>query len=316
MEKFLSRFFLFAVPLLACAIFLFLFPVDRKYAYDFISKGGCQGRPPWIYQRVFEDTTRIDVAFIGTSHTLNSVNDALIEKTIFDSTGKNISCRNLAFCGFGRDFDYVVIKDLLKHKKVKAIVLEIREGEAQLGHTSFPFVASASDLFCAPKYFNRSYLPAIYKAFFFRVQYVRELFTHEDIKHKTEISTSVFGFNGIDATIDGNELDNLVVKSQTKEQQKIAVIEQELNTYPLFYVNEIAALSKANHTALIFLYLPSYVSTIAQKEIVSKYSGIGTIILPEPEMLRDKTNWADAEHLNRRGSEIVSKRIASTLGSI
>lgn len=96
-----------------------------------------------------------------------AVNDEWMQKLIFDSTGKSISCRNLSFCGYGRDYDYVVIKDLIEHKKVKALVLEIREEEPQLGHLAFPYISSTQDLFKAPKYFNRSYLPAIYKAFIF-----------------------------------------------------------------------------------------------------------------------------------------------------
>lgn len=316
MKKFLLSILLFLVLLVAGVIVLFLIPVDRKYAYDFLSKGGCKGRPPWIYQRIFEDTTNIDIAFIGTSHTMCAVNDEWMQKLIFDSTGKSISCRNLSFCGYGRDYDYVVIKDLIEHKKVKALVLEIREEEPQLGHLAFPYISSTQDLFKAPKYFNRSYLPAIYKAFIFRLQYLRELFTHEDIKHKTDISTSPFGFNGTNASADENELRKNMVRAQKREKNKISVIENALNAPSLFYVKKISKLAKSKQVKLFFLYLPAYSGQADRKEIEATYSSLGKIISPEEKVLQDKINWADNQHLNLRGAEKISQQLVSAVASI
>lgn len=230
--------------------------------------------------------------------------------------GENISCCNLALCGYGRDYDFVVIKDLLEHKRVKTIVLEIRQNEAQLGHLYFPYVASVSDLFSAPKYFNRSYLPAIYKAFIFRLQYVRELFTQEDVKRTTDASSSLFGFNGTSDTANEDELKKFVTKEKMKEKKKIAAIENVLDIFPTYYANQIAALAKANHTKLVFLYLPSYTGEVIKKEIEDRYSALGKIIFPNEKILTDKANWAEHEHLNLHGAEKISQTLVSVIDSI
>src|ERR1043165_4170457 len=315
MKKFLLHIFLFLLTLVAGVVILFSIPVDRKYAYNFISKGGCQGRPPWIYQRIYEDTTAIDIAFIGTSHTMNAVNDEWLEKTLFDSTGKRLTVRNLSFCGFGRDFDYVLVKDLVEHKKVKALVLEVRENESQLGHLSFPYVATSSELFTAPKYFNRSYLPAIYKALLFRLQYLRESFTHEDIRHQTEIAASPFGFNGNNGIANPEDLDKEARKALEREKKKNASIENALNTLPQGYINQIADLAKANGVKLLFIYLPAYENRMSETELKTFYAPKGQIIFPDEQVLRDKANWADYEHLNISGEQKISPQILKVLRS-
>src|SRR5580658_10321976 len=141
MKKFLRTLTIFILVPFIVLVIMFIIPVKRKYAYDFVIHGGCEGRSSWIYNRIFESDSSIDVAFIGSSHMMSAVNDVLIEKHYNDSTHRNYKFVNLGYCRFGRDFHYLIARDLLEHKKVKSIVLEINEDESQFGHPDFPHVA-------------------------------------------------------------------------------------------------------------------------------------------------------------------------------
>lgn len=315
MKKFVLHTLLFVSVLIAGVVVLFVMPVDRKYAYSFLFKGGCQGRAPWIYRQIFEDTTEIDVAFLGTSHTMNAINDQYIQNTLRDSFNVQHNCRNLSFCGFGRDLDYVFIKDLLQHKQVKTIVLEVRESESPFGHQSFPYVAKAADVFNAPKYFSRSYLPAIYKQLLFRLQYLREKVTGEDKKRITEIPDSPYGFNINYAQIDGTELQLARQRATARRQKQIELVENTLAYAQTQYVQQIAELAKTHHTKLLFVYLPSYTGRVATTEIEQRYKKFGTVIYNEP-VYDDTSMWADKEHVNNKGAAAISAKVAAVLGSI
>jgi|GEM_PF-2595316 len=316
MTKWLLRVFLFLMPIILAAVVVLIIPVNRKYAYSFIAKGGCQARPPWIYKQLFTDTQNIDVAFIGTSHTMGAVNDSLIEQLVFDNTGKLVKCKNLSFCGFGRNFDYLIAQDLIANKMPKIIVLEVRENESRAGHLSFPYLATTYNLFSAPKAFNQSYIPDIYKAFLFRLQYIREQATNEDEKRTMDISDSQYGYNGHDLLIaNPDELDADFKKMLEKNKHHNKYLDSLAEISPLNYVQQIKDLAAQHGIRLVLLYLPAYTHQITDSEIVDKYSKYGPIIMTDSTTLKNKNNWFDREHLNIAGAELISQKVARYLST-
>lgn len=302
----------FALPLLAVAIAIFAIPVDREYAYNYIAKGGCQARPPWIYKQLFEDSSNIDIAFIGTSHTMGGVDDSFLQAAIDTALHANYVCRNISFCGFGRNFDYLIAKDLLQQKKPKMIVLEVRENESHAGHLSFPYLATGADLITAPK-FNQSFIADIYKAFLFRLQYLRELITHEDEKRRMEMIDLQFGFNGLANAANSNDLDAALARTIAKEKNKFARAETVLEAAPMHYVDSISKLAQQNNVQLVLLYLPAYNRVVNDSDIRTKYEKYGIVLIPDSSIFMDKNNWADNEHLNTNAVQKLSPSLANSL---
>src|SRR5688500_10631219 len=123
MKAFLVRFSIFLLTLVAGACAVFVLPYDREYGYRTMFPGcGEQGR--WIYNRIFVNPKNIDVAFIGTSHMMGAVQDSLINE-LLRKKGSSIEVANLGFCRGGRDLHYEIVKDILRHKKVKLLVVEV-----------------------------------------------------------------------------------------------------------------------------------------------------------------------------------------------
>lgn len=313
MKNWLRNIALFALPLLIIAITIFAMPVDSKYAYNYIAKGGCQARPPWIYKHLFEDTSNIDIAFIGTSHTMGAVNDSFLQAAIDTVLHKGYACKNISFCGFGRNLDYLIAKDLLEHKHPRMIVLEVRENESHTGHMSFPYLATAADLTAAPKFINQSYLPDLYKAFLFKLQYLREFVTHEDAKRAMQVPDDVYGYNVLTQIANPNDLEKALNKTKVKEERNIKQVEYAMETVPMYYVNAIAQLAKQHNAQLVLLYLPAYNRIVSDDEIRAKYAHYGTVIIPDSTILIDKNNWADNEHLNTNAVQNLNPSLTNCL---
>jgi len=313
MKKTLSNIALFSLIPLLFLIAIFIIPVNRKYAYNFVIRGGCEGRSSWIYQRMFDSDSAIDVAFIGSSHTMSAVNDELTEKHFNDSTHRNYKFVNLGYCGFGRDFHYLITKDLLEHKKVRCIVLELNEAESQFGNGSFPNVAATSDLFGAPIAFNRSYFPDLYKGLLLRIQYFRELVTKENLQRDLPIPESRFGFNGTDRNADLQQLEDAKRKNYGPQKLTIPFVEDGLNSYAMAYVHRIVALAEKYNVQICFLYLPEYGFPLHAEDLKNTYGRYGKIIIPDMQVLDTPTNWCDKGHLNTKAANSYSNTLANEL---
>src|SRR5687767_9647068 len=110
MRKFILHTTLFLLPLLAGATIIFFLPTDRKRSYHYLTKD-CEGRGAWMYRRIFERPEPVDVAFLGSSHTINGINDTLINQQLI---GKKMTACNLGYCRLGRDLQLVLIKHLIE----------------------------------------------------------------------------------------------------------------------------------------------------------------------------------------------------------
>src|ERR1043165_6404660 len=109
MKKILIPGLFFMIPIVVLVFILFILPYDRKFAY--LSKNNLDCNTSWIYHRLFENKNNIDIAFLGSSHTGCGVDDGQIEKNIDSVTQSNLKVANLAYCGGGRNIDYVLIND-------------------------------------------------------------------------------------------------------------------------------------------------------------------------------------------------------------
>ena len=85
---------LFLLPIIVLLLFI---PINVRKQYEGLS-GDCANHAIWIYDRIVKNETPIDIAFIGSSHTMHAVNDKSLTE---NSHGKNIT--NLGYCRFGRN---------------------------------------------------------------------------------------------------------------------------------------------------------------------------------------------------------------------
>ena len=125
--------------------------------------GSRYARLGWIYERIHFDPTPIDVAFIGTSHTMNGIDAGAVAEAITQvsngsSSGSHaVHVTNLAIPEYGRNLHWLIARELLENRKVGMLVLEIFETETRKPHPLFVYPAEVSDVLDAPLFVNLNY---------------------------------------------------------------------------------------------------------------------------------------------------------------
>ena len=167
----ISKILLFLIPFIVVVITLIVLPVSKDFGYHFI-KGNCYNHGAWLYDRIFENETPVDIVFLGSSKTLHGINEKVIETKINERTGKNINVVNFGYCQLGRNFLYSILKDLLKHKNPKLVFIEISEDESRSTHNSYPYIADSKDLVFS-HLFNQYYLPDLFRGIVLRWEFYK-----------------------------------------------------------------------------------------------------------------------------------------------
>lgn len=111
----------------------------------------------WIYERIHDDQTPLDVVFIGTSRTVFGVDSARVETDYRQNTGHDLHVVNFALQHLGRDLHYLLAREALLNRAVKLLVVEVTEDEPRDLHPAFAPLADAEDIIFAPIFINVSY---------------------------------------------------------------------------------------------------------------------------------------------------------------
>jgi hypothetical protein len=276
-----------------------------------------------VYQRIVQDPRPIDVAFIGTSHTMNGIDDRGIEETLAKA-GIQVHVANLGVIFMGRDLHLFLIKELLESKAPRLIVLEINEHEPPYGHPLMPYVASASDFFCC-EFWTELNFPKML-LLFLKEQLHECLSFIWPSSSFTQRSTLdwQYGWLPINLTWQpevphhsslGDKLENLRGGNRVRK-----VAYKILSKYGYQAVRQIVELAYLNHVKVVFLYLPEYAyATNPRSDDIRFYTDLGSVLFPPQNVVADRLNWWDFAHLNKTGSRelvpAVSAAIAQYLRS-
>ena len=311
MRKFLFNIALFCAPLLVLLIILLFVQPDKKFAYTFV-KGECDNKAEWIYQRVFENQEKIDIAFTGASQTSCAITDELVEKQLDSALNSELKVASLGYCRRGRDIQFAMLKDLFAHKKPKLLVIEITENEPAKSHPVFPYLAESKDVLGSLVFFNQRFLSNFYKALVVRFEYCKNRFF--GIQADKLCAISNFGYISSNQVVNLDELN----KNQQPWKKKLAnpkpaLISKIEIKYPLHYLEKIVKLANSNHCEVVFLYLPEYGSGLKEPENIRIYRNIAPVILLPDSIIQNKTNWKDPMHFNDAGAKQASDFISGKL---
>lgn len=295
MRKFIGHITLFIAPIL---VLLVILPVNKRLKYQGL-KDDCLNHGIWVHDRIFENEKPIDYAFLGSSHTINSINDKLINENI-----DNGEAVNLGYCRFGRNLHYIILKELLSKKKVKHIFLEVREDENGFSHPIFPFMAETRDVLLAPPFLNHQLFSDIWTHHVYKIELMQdELYKQEK---EAPINLESYGFSASYDTASSTFLEEIKTKrSQPKRQE--SEFERDFNkNYVRAYLAKINELCKENEVKLSFIYLPSFASIIEKPKEMNTYLQYGEVIIPPKSIFDNKDYWHDENHFNHAGAAAIS----------
>lgn len=290
---------------------ILLLPIDRRYQYAFV-QNDCTAKSNYIYHRLYEDSAGIDIGFIGSSHTMCGVNDSIVDFHLKQS-GIDINIANLAICRIGRNMDYAIIKDLLKTKHPRVIVLEVKQEEPDLSHPEFGYRADISDVLIPSSIVDAHYFTDIANAFTVRLNFLRDKLTMKkyDVTYE-EPSKAIYRQHGLaDAAV-------LSQGAQRRwehyySQPRAAWADSLMLCYPLAYISEIMAMAKQSHTKVVMLYIPNYGYPWHKPRYQRYYQQFTDVYLMPDSFYDNKRYWIEDEHLNAEGATILSDSVAAYL---
>ena len=317
---------------------LSLTPFDRYVQWQDLHTEAF-ARLGWIYERIHFDPTPIDVAFIGTSHTMNGIDGEAVADNMQPDREKAAAMRpgdgpavhvaNLAIPAYGRNLHWIIARELLEHRTVKTLVVEVFENETRRSHPAFYTVASWDDVVGAPLLFNLRYfsdlallpldhallglktlLPA---TFGLHARFDPLAYDGPDPDNTRVVRVHGEAFTGLrDRHADPAVLDQDLRTTQAAKRYHMLPASLASWEYaaPLYYLHLITALAAAKHVQLVFLYLPGFGQDAGPHD-PAPYAGHP--MLTAGDLLAPHDVWYDAAHLNAEGAAAVSRRVGEML---
>ena len=293
-------------------------PVDQRLAT--LRADGL--RVAEVYNRIVHDSNAIDVAFIGTSHTINGIDDRGVEETLAGA-GIRVKVANLGATWMGRDLHLFLTRQLLASKKPQVVVLEINEHEPPYGHPLLPYVATASDMFCCRLLTDLNF-PKMYMLFLKEQLYgASSIFGPSAPTAASPSMSWAHGWRPLDHDWNeqvprnvslGERIQSLIGSEARGAAYKLS------SDFGRQAVRQIVDLLRLNNVRVAFLYLPEYAyAAQPDTENLKFYSDLGPVLVPPADLVADRLNWADFAHLNRGGAlqlvPYMSGAIADVLGN-
>ena len=309
MKRIILKLVLFFSLLMIPIVSFFMLPYSEEFAYHYIEQD-CYNHGAWIYDRINHNPAPIDVAFIGSSHTLHAIQEKKMEELL----GQNFRVVNLGYCRYGRNIEFSILKMLLKHKSPKLIVIEVHEDEEKNSHDIFPYLAETEDLLLTPTIFNRDYFSDLFHGGSARLEYFKTKYIFR--KKYPEPTSELYGYAATDRIVSEFELDENLKSWQFRlSQTNPEIIEKFQSKFPLAYLKKMANIIQEKNIPIRFVYLPDSGSKLQKPMYASFYQDIAPLIIPPQGIFNDKSNWMDASHLNDKGSGVLSAWLAERIKS-
>ena len=316
----------------AVLIGLVLLPGDRYLRFKQVSSESIHYlRAKWIYERIHFDSTPIDIAFIGTSHTQSAIDSRIVEESLVER-GKKLHAVNFAIPHLGRDLHYLIVRELLENRQVGELVVELQEFEARAPHPAFQRLAEVHDLATAPIVINTGFFESLVRLPLRQ----GELFVRA---HRDERATMFDGAGYEGVHWDDTYLLHGVSTPRTSTHSaadlderaaslRKALVEKEvmarrfsvsgarcslLNRYNRIYLRDLLDLARRHGVHVTFLYLPFFHGPDQPAE-AAFFREFGETLTPR-DVLDDASSWLNVDHLNvfgaRRASRWIGQRLAA-----
>lgn len=304
--KILKRIGLFITPVVVFVVLLFVIPLDKRFSYAFLHDN-CMNKGSWLYERVFINKEPIDIAFIGTSHTIDAIDEDVLSRSL-----PGVTPVNIAYCRMGRNMDYAVIKDLLKYKQPQYIVIEVREKENRDGHMDFGYVADSRDVLAPVLLFNDNVIADMYKAMIVRLEALKYKIVGENTIHQSSIAP-------YSKLPDSTVADRTYLEDRKEHNRSwkytTGFARWFYNQYSFSYIDKIIELAAANNCKVLFLYLPEY-GSIPIPEEMNFYTARSKVLLPPADIYDNPAYWKDHEHMNCMGAQTLSQWLATAFREV
>jgi len=298
MKKIIYKIILFFVPIIIIAEIIFFIPATSDFKIAFL-KEDCSGRYNQIENRL-SNKKNIDILFLGSSKTMNGINDSLIESL----TGEN--CYNAGYCRYGRNLEFLIAKKYVQAFKIKKLIIEVREEEAIDSHPVFPQIATSTEILSSFKSANTSFINDCFSHFLFNLSYIKHYLDIEIQPTVPNVTNEIGFFNNSVSVFDttGYAPFNII---DTMSYTNIKYCSAN------YYLSQFSKLCQQNQIKLYFVYLPNYNAHVSKPIFAKKYRELGNLILAPDSIYTNLSNYTDNGHFTKVGSNQLSHYISAII---
>jgi hypothetical protein len=331
MAKLFGIGFVFAVLTLAAMLAL---PHDPFVRWQAV-RTEAYARLGWAYERIHYDRTPIDIAFIGTSHTMNGIDaqavaDEVAGKGIRSPGGRCLTATNFSIPSYGRNLHWSIARELLETRRPGTLVIEVLENETRKPHPLFSHIATERDIITAPKLININYLADLIRLPYRQLSLFVESVAPSQFGLKAGFDPARYDGSTVDNThmvnVDGKALTPPLTRVMDPEKldkeaaglraaKDLNMLPERLAAYeyavPRAYVDKILALARQTGTRVYLLYLPGYGKPPRPFDMSFYPADIKMLSLND--LLAERAYWHDVHHVNAQGAAVVSRRIGDLL---
>jgi len=283
----------------------------------------------WIYERLNFDPTPVDIAFLGSSRTMEGIDAAAIEADLHKA-GIAAHVVNLAVPSLGLDVPYLLGRMLVETKRPRIVFLETDYLVTRMTNPVFPLVATAEDVLRAPLLVNERLLPNLLSVAARNLTLAWRHLTQGEPEFDPsgyygphwEDVYRVIGHNGTKGRPRLAHMDQAQFEAEAarwrgnvlrKSQQYDSWAWLELH-YAEAYQMRLVALLRESGAKIVFLSMPA-VGTPEPPFHDAELRQYGSF-WPLPDVVsRDYTLWDNPTHMNYRGAELYSAWLAQQLRS-
>lgn len=297
----------FVLGVIAAIILIANLSVAESVRYN--SLQGDAVRVKSVHDRIVFNPKPIDIAFVGSSHTWNGVDDAAVENAL-KKQGLDVSVANLASSWPGRDLRVLQLKQLLQYKHPHLVVIEVMEHETPYGHGILPYVANAEDMFCCRFYLDVRW-PQHFALFL-----KRQILNHSELfgyREQTQYTPDLQPFGWMPRDGKWKNPTPLTalhgMKARLKEAGYIAT-----QWFGISAVQKMVELAHSDGVEVRFLYMPEFAYARGEPVIpVEKYTRMAPMFNMPTSITQNPALWHDKAHLNREGAAILAPSLIHQL---
>ncbi len=316
-----------AAVFMAAATFL----PDNAYQRHQLMDGTIYGGGRVYYERMTFDPRPIDVAIFGNSRAAVGLKPARIEQALA-AAGTPANVENFSLVGDGRNIHWAFVRELLKTKRPKVIVLAINEHAHPWGHDSFRYFAPASEvrreaalgLHDAKK--NLVYLP-FRQIMLFGAMLAPDLFgmptryTPLPLAPEQDLTQGHMTDDGRYVSADQQTPREVLLQQRAENIGKFnrhsrlpKAVRDVTDADDRVYTDLIARAARARGVKIVFVYLPAF-STPDPIDNRAAYEALGPL-QDDADLTERDDLYVDWSHLNAAGTAIASDRLAGLLSGM
>jgi hypothetical protein len=287
-------------------------------------------RTRWVFERIHFDTTPIDVAIVGSSRVEGTISAPVLEAQLSKKFRRPIHVANIAIPNEGRNLHYLLARELLEnHPETRILLVSVVE-RAEITHPSFRYLADVGDLLRAPLLINHYYFVDAAFLPLRQMNYFLQTLIPSWFGMSRSFRRDSYPGTDLDTT-DSFHLPNgtLVDRYHVAPRQQLSAESRQLiaqnggqwhprsrwdalnNPLEVEYTERLVAVAQRHCVEVIFVHIPLY-EGIPNMYDKAFYSGLGPVL--DAQQYNDNPDhYADVEHFNHYGAEVVSNWLNSSI---